>query len=71
MNQQENKLAKITEKLGLYVVGILTLLISFFLFAVSMLHTTAVEVVSDDGTTAHIVPENSGILYPGVPVLLF
>ena len=32
---------------------------------------TAVEVVSDDGTTAHIVPENSGILYPGVPVLLF
>ena len=32
---------------------------------------TAVEVVSDDGTTAHIVPGNPGILYQGVPVLLF
>ncbi|MBQ8135829.1 MAG: hypothetical protein IJ174_00145 [Clostridia bacterium] len=32
---------------------------------------TSVEVVSDDGTTAHIVPGNPGILYEGVPVLLF
>lgn len=55
MNQQENKLAKITEKLGLYVVGILTLLISFFLFAVSMLHTTAVEVVREGEGVNNVV----------------
>ncbi len=32
---------------------------------------TAVEVLSVDGDTAHIVPSNPGVLYEGVPVLLF
>ena len=55
MSQQENKLAKTTEKLGLYVVSVLTLLISFFLFAVSMLHTTAVEVVREGEGVNNVV----------------
>lgn len=32
---------------------------------------TPVEVVSDDGTTAYIVPDNAGVLYDGIPVRLF
>ncbi len=32
---------------------------------------TAVTVVADDGVTAHVIPENSGVLYEGIPVLLF
>ena len=32
---------------------------------------TGVEVVSDDGSSAYVIPENSGVLYDGVPVRLF
>ena len=32
---------------------------------------TAVTVVADDGTMAHVIPENPGVLYEGIPVLLF
>ena len=32
---------------------------------------TAVEVVSDDGTSAYVIPENPGVLYNGIPVRLF
>ena len=32
---------------------------------------TAVTVVANDGTMAHIIPENPGVLYEGIPVLLF
>ncbi|MBQ7519058.1 MAG: hypothetical protein IJU12_01975 [Clostridia bacterium] len=32
---------------------------------------TGVEVVSDDGTTAYVVPDNARVLYDGVPVRLF
>ncbi|MBR1585020.1 MAG: hypothetical protein IJ662_05720, partial [Clostridia bacterium] len=32
---------------------------------------TGVEVVSDDGTNAYVIPENPGVLYDGVPVRLF
>lgn len=32
---------------------------------------TAVEVVSDDGTSAYVIPENPGVLYNGTPVRLF
>lgn len=32
---------------------------------------TAVEVVSDDGSSAYVIPENTGVLYDGVPVRLF
>ncbi len=32
---------------------------------------TGVEVISNDGVTAHIIPENLGVLYEGIPVLLF
>ncbi|MBQ9263043.1 MAG: hypothetical protein IJ189_02390 [Clostridia bacterium] len=30
-----------------------------------------VEIVSDDGTSAYVIPENAGVLYDGVPVRLF
>ena len=32
---------------------------------------TGVEVISDDGTTAYVVPDNAGVLYEGMPVRLF
>ena len=32
---------------------------------------TGVEVVSDDGNVAYVIPENAGVLYDGVPVRLF
>ena len=32
---------------------------------------TGVEVVSDDGTSAYVIPDNAGVLYDGVPVRLF
>ncbi|MBR6706308.1 MAG: hypothetical protein IKI84_06480, partial [Clostridia bacterium] len=32
---------------------------------------TAVTVVANDGTMAHLIPENPGVLYEGIPVLLF
>ncbi len=32
---------------------------------------TQVEVLSVDGDTAHVIPSNPGVLYEGVPVLLF
>ena len=32
---------------------------------------TGVEVIANDGQTAHIIPENAGVLYEGIPVLLF
>ena len=32
---------------------------------------TGVEVVSDDGNKAYVIPENAGVLYDGVPVRLF
>lgn len=32
---------------------------------------TGVEVISDDGTEAYIIPENSGVLYDGVRLRLF
>ena len=32
---------------------------------------TGVEVVSDDGTTAYVIPDNAGVLYDGIPVRLF
>ena len=32
---------------------------------------TGVQVVSDDGTTAYVIPDNAGVLYDGVPVRLF
>ena len=32
---------------------------------------TGVEVVSDDGTTAYVIPDNARVLYDGVPVRLF
>ena len=32
---------------------------------------TGVEVVSDDGNAAYVIPENPGVLYDGVPVRLF
>ena len=32
---------------------------------------TGVEVISDDGNTAYVVPDNAGVLYDGVPVRLF
>ena len=32
---------------------------------------TSVEVISDDGTTAYVVPDNAGVLYEGMPVRLF
>lgn len=32
---------------------------------------TAVEVVSDDGTSAYVIPENAGVLYEGAPIRLF
>ena len=32
---------------------------------------TGVEVVSDDGTVAYIIPDNAGVLYDGVAVRLF
>ena len=32
---------------------------------------TGVEVISDDGQSAFIIPENSGVLYEGVRVRLF
>ena len=32
---------------------------------------TGVEVISDDGTTAYVVPDNAGVLYDGVMVRLF
>ena len=32
---------------------------------------TGVEVVSDDGNSAYVIPENAGVLYDGVPVRLF
>lgn len=32
---------------------------------------TGVEVISDDGTEAYVVPENSGVLYEGLRVRLF
>ncbi len=47
MNGKENRFAALTEKAAVYVVGSLSLLIAFFLFAVSMLHTTAVETVRE------------------------
>ena len=32
---------------------------------------TGVEVVSDDGNKAYVIPDNAGVLYDGVPVRLF
>ena len=32
---------------------------------------TGVEVISDDGNVAYVIPENSGVLYDGVRVRLF
>jgi len=32
---------------------------------------TGVEVISDDGNTAYVVPDNASVLYDGVPVRLF
>lgn len=32
---------------------------------------TGVEVISDDGNTAYVVPDNAGVLYEGMPVRLF
>ena len=32
---------------------------------------TGVEVISDDGTVAYVIPENSGVLYEGIRVRLF
>ena len=32
---------------------------------------TGVEVVSDDGSTAYVIPDNPAVLYEGVPVRLF
>ena len=32
---------------------------------------TAVTVVANDGTMAHLIPENPGVLYEGIPVLIF
>lgn len=32
---------------------------------------TGVEVISDDGTAAYVIPENSGVLYEGIRVRLF
>ena len=32
---------------------------------------TGVDVVSDDGTTAYVIPDNAGVLYEGVQVRLF
>ena len=32
---------------------------------------TGVEVISDDGTTAYVIPDNAGVLYDGMPVRLF
>ena len=32
---------------------------------------TGVEVISDDGNMAYVVPDNAGVLYDGVPVRLF
>jgi len=32
---------------------------------------TGVEVISDDGTTAYVIPDNAGVLFDGVPVRLF
>ena len=32
---------------------------------------TGVEVISDDGSTAYVVPDNAGVLYEGMPVRLF
>lgn len=43
------------EKIGLYTVGILAAAIGFFLSAVSMLHTTHVEMIGDDEAVYTIV----------------
>ena len=32
---------------------------------------TGVEVISDDGAEAYVIPENYGVLYEGVRVRLF
>lgn len=32
---------------------------------------TGVEVISEDGNTAYVVPDNAGVLYEGMPVRLF
>ncbi len=32
---------------------------------------TGVEVVSDDGTNAYVIPDNAGVLFDGVPLRLF
>lgn len=32
---------------------------------------TAVSIISIEGDVAHIIPENAGVLYEGIPVLLF
>ena len=32
---------------------------------------TPVSVIATEGDDAHIIPENAGVLYEGIPVLLF
>ncbi len=54
-NEKENRLAVLTEKAALWVVGVLSALIAFFLSAVSLLHTTAVEVVGEGEGVYNVV----------------
>ena len=55
MNGKENRIAALTETAALYVVGILSALIAFFLSAVSLLHTTAVETIKEGEGVYNIV----------------
>ncbi|MBR3446727.1 MAG: hypothetical protein IKH27_02845 [Oscillospiraceae bacterium] len=55
MEKKENRFAALTEKAALWVVGILSALIAFFLSAVSLLHTTAVEVVREGEGVYNVV----------------
>ena len=55
MNGKENRFAALTEKAALWVVGVLSALIAFFLSAVSLLHTTAVEVVREGQGVYNVV----------------